>query len=78
MRARLHVDTRAERPARVIPTRGIVVGCIGGQAGMIGRAAGGGTMKPKQTFAPAVTLFLFLTLLAALASATLKRRSQLP
>jgi hypothetical protein len=32
-------------------------------------------MEPKQSLAPAVTLFLFLALVAALASATLKRRS---
>ena len=30
MRARLHVNTHAERPVRVVTIRGIVVGCIGG------------------------------------------------
>jgi hypothetical protein len=35
MRARLHVNTRVERPVPAIPTRGIVVGCIGGLVGTI-------------------------------------------
>jgi len=35
MRARLHVDTRAERPLRAIPTRGIIAGCIGGLLGTV-------------------------------------------
>ncbi len=35
----------------------------------------GATMERKQSLAPAVALFLFLTLVVALASATLKRRS---
>jgi hypothetical protein len=42
MRARLHVDTRAERPVRVISTRGIVVGCIGGLLGTIAMDLFGG------------------------------------
>ena len=35
MRARLHVNTRAEHPVRAVPTRGIVVGYIGGLVGTI-------------------------------------------
>jgi hypothetical protein len=35
MRAKLHVDSRAGRPVRAIPTKGIIVGCIGGLVGTI-------------------------------------------
>jgi hypothetical protein len=35
MRARLHVNIRGGALVRVMPTRGIVVGCIGGLVGTI-------------------------------------------
>lgn len=42
MRARLHVDSRPERPARSIPTRGIIAGCIGGLLGTVAMDLFGG------------------------------------